>query len=575
MDHTLEYLTIGIYLTFLLGLGIYLSRINKNVSDYIRGGAQGSWWLVGASAFMSSISAYTFTANNGLAFEGGPTPLFIFLAITCGLLLAAFTTGPWTRQTRAITTLDIVRERYGPEVEQFNVYLGLFTLPIGASIQLWALSVFTRAVFGFPLIATIITLGLVVLFYSTTGGRWAVMATDFLQSLILVPMTLLIAFLCFYKLGGIGGYLELASRPDVANDFKLVNANGNFEGNKFTWKWIMAMFCVSFFREISIDTGYKYLSVKDGREARKSAFFSMLMIALGGIIFLLPGMTSRLLFSPEVAAMPMDNPTQSAYAVAAFNVLPNGLTGILVVAMFAASMSSMDTGLNANTGGIVNNLIPALRRRFGLEPLEESTRVKLCKFVTLFLGLIVIFYAVLWETAGDMDIFGAFMLLTSLIVLPMGIPFTVGLFIKHLPRWSFFFIAICGVLPNVIAFIDEKMNGHTWLFQDKLFWVIGCGLGGTLVSTLFYKTSPKDYRDKMDSFFNRIKTPINFKKEVNEDRDKFQLNLMGTTALMGGSLLALLLLVPNTLAGRLSILFLAGFVGVVGFLLRWAAKPSN
>jgi len=172
MDHRLEYLTIGIYLIGLLGLGAYLSRLNKNLSDYIRGGAQGTWWLVGSSAFMSSISAYTFTANNGLAFEGGPTPLFIFLAIAAGLLLAAIFTGPWFRQTRAITILDIVRERFGPEVEQFSVYLGLFTGPIAASIQLWALAVFTSSFFGFPLIGTIVTLGLVVLFYSTTGGRW-------------------------------------------------------------------------------------------------------------------------------------------------------------------------------------------------------------------------------------------------------------------------------------------------------------------------------------------------------------------------------------------------------------------
>ena len=572
MDHRLEYLTIGIYLVGLLGLGAYLSRFNRNLSDYIRGGAQGTWWLVGASAFMSSISAYTFTANNGLAFEGGPTPLFIFLAISAGLLVAALFTGPWFRQTRAITILDIVRERFGPEVEQFSVYLGLFTAPIAASIQLWALAVFTSSFFGFPLIGTIVTLGLVVLFYSTTGGRWAVMATDFLQSLILVPLTLLIAFLCISKFGGIGPFLEHFSMPEFANDFKLVNDDGDFPGNKFGWKWIIAMFCVSFFREISIETAHKYLSVKDGREARKSALFSMVLIACGGIIFLLPGMTSRFLFSAEVAAIPMDNPAQSAYAVAALNVLPNGLAGVLIVAMFAATMSSMDTGLNATAGGIVNNLISALRRRLGLKPLVGMEQVRLCKLVTIILGLIVITYAVLWETAGEIDIFGAFMLVTSVIALPMGFPFTIALLIKRLPRWSFFFIAGCGLLPSLIALIDQKVNGNTWLFQDKLFWIIGCSMGGTLLSMLFYNTGSQAYRDKMDAFFKRIRTPVDFEKEVKVDRDRFQFRLMGTTAILGGCILTLLLLVPNSPGGRLGILFLAGFVVGVGFLLRRAGK---
>ena len=66
MEHTLEYVTIGVYLAFLLGISIYVSRINQSVSDYVRGGGQAAWWLVGSSAFMSSISAYTFTGNGSL-----------------------------------------------------------------------------------------------------------------------------------------------------------------------------------------------------------------------------------------------------------------------------------------------------------------------------------------------------------------------------------------------------------------------------------------------------------------------------------------------------------------------------
>ena len=572
VDHTVEYLTVGVYLAVLIALGAYLSRINRNVSDYIRGGAQGTWWLVGASAFMSSISAYTFTANNGLAFEGGPTPLFIFLAIAAGLLVAAFFTGPWLRQTRALTTYDVIRERFGPEVEQFTAYLWIFTALVSASIQLWALSVFISSVFEFHLIGTIITLGLVVLVYSTTGGRWAVMATDFLQSLILVPMTLLIAFLCLHKIGGIGAFLDHFALPEVSRDFSLVNANGDFAGDKFAWKWIVAMFLVSFFNEISIGIAPKYLSVKDGREARKSALLSLVLIACGGIIFLLPGMTARFLFPAEVAAMPLENPSQSAYAVAALNVLPNGLTGVLVAAMFAATMSSMDTGLNANTGGIVNNLLPALRRRFGKTPLDERKSVALCKFVTLVLGLVIIVFAVMWETADDLDIFEAFMLVTSVIVMPMSFPFAVSLFIKQLPRWGFFFILGCGLVPSIMAEVDGHLLDNPWLFQDKLFWIMGCCTLGTLFSIPFYRRSPAAYRARMDAFFERMRTPIDFKKEIKEDRDQFQLKLMGTTALLGSLLLALLLLVPNGIGGKLSVLFLSGFVFLVGLVLRRAGR---
>lgn len=97
-------------------------------------------------------------------------------------------------------------------------------------------------------------------------------------------------------------------------------------------------------------------------------------------------------------------------------------------------------------------------------------------------------------------------------------------------------------------------------------------MGGTLLCMLFYKTSSRAYRDKMDAFFKRIRTPVDFEKEVKVNRDRFQLNIMGATAILGGCLLSLLLLVPNSPGGRLGILFLAGFVATMGFLLRRAAK---
>ncbi len=298
----------------------------------------------------------------------------------------------------------------------------------------------------------------------------------------------------------------------------------------------------------------------------------MILIACGGVIFLLPGMVSRFLFSGEVAAMQMDNPAEAAYAVAALNVLPNGLTGILVAAMMAATMSSMDTGLNANTGAIVNNLIPAIRRQLGLKPLDEVVQVNLCKFVTLILGLIIISFALLWATEGKVDIFGSFMLVQSMIVVPVSFPFAISIFIKQLPRWGFFFILGSGLLPSIIALIDEHVYGNAWLFQDRLFWVLGCGITAMLISIPFYKTSSHEYRNRIDRFFKRIRTPIDFEEEVKGNLDKFQLKFMGTTALIGGAALSLLLLVPNTLGGRIGVLFIAGFVTVVGLILRRSAK---
>ncbi len=570
MEHTLEYITIGVYLTFLLGISIYVSRINQNVSDYVRGGGQAAWWLVGSSAFMSSISAYTFTANGSLAYMAGPSAIIIYIAICCGLVISAVYIGPWIRQTEAVTFADIIRQRFGPEVEQFWVYFSFLVGPLASSVMLWALAVFCSSVFGFPLIGTILVLGLVVLFYSCTGGRWAVMATDFLQGAILVPISILIAVLCLVKFGGIGNFLEFFNKPEFASDFKFINADGEFPGSKFTIAWILAMFTMVFLKETNFEKADKYLSAKDGRSARKSAILSCVLMAIGGPVFLIPAMSARFLYQDQVAAMAIQNPAEAAHAVAAINVLPNGLTGILVVAMFAATMSSMDTGLNSVTGGIVNNLIPALRRRFRKPPIGAVAQMRLCRGITIVLGSIIITYALLFAKKPDLTIFDAYMFMNAAIIVPLGVPFAVSLFVKKLPRWSYFVIAGAGLTPSIYAYF----NGDSWTFQDRVFGVVVFSAVATLVCRLFYFTTTVEYRERIETFFTKMKTPAVSDSDELNPQDHYQLSLLGNTSLIASGFLCLLLLVPNSIGGRLSILFVCGFVFTIGILLKRVSKKK-
>ena len=218
---TIEYITLGIYLIVLMIVGGVFSRLNTNVSDFARGGAQGTWWMVGTSMFMAGISAFTFTGNASAAFSGGPTFLIIYLANCVGLALCIII-GPWFRQTRATTWADILRERFNVSVEQFTSYFALLIQPISAATQLYALSIFTSSVLHVPTPWVIVVLGLIVLFYSTTGGRWAVMATDFVQGLVLLSLTILVFFLALHKIGGVSTFFSYFSDPRFAEDFKFV-----------------------------------------------------------------------------------------------------------------------------------------------------------------------------------------------------------------------------------------------------------------------------------------------------------------------------------------------------------------
>lgn len=572
MEHQLEYVIIGVYLLFLLGIGQLFARLNRNLSDYVRGGAKGTWWMVGMSMMMAGTSTNTFVGTAGAVFQAGPTPLVVYAAgIVAGVVMGCFLAA-WFRQTRAYTVADIYKARFGPEVEQFSVYIGIVLYPISAAVMLLGLAVFCSSIFGFPITPTILGIGLVVIVYSTIGGKWAVLATDFFQGLILVPISLLVAWLCWQAVGGWDGFWSHWQAPGVAEDYRLIKEPGQFNGDRFGLRWVAVIFASMVMANLTMLNAGKFLSVKDGREAKRAAWFTLAISLLNLVVFFIPPMVARFLFADQVNAMPLKTPAESAYAVVAMNLLPNGLLGVLIVAMFAATMSSMDTGLNGMTGTIVRNLVPPLRRLLRLPELAGAAELWTCKLVTVLLGIGIMTVALLLAAIPNLELFDVFLIVSSMIGLPIGMPLFFGVFIRKLPRWSFFFIFACAMVPPIWSQIDQVVFKQPWTYQDRILGVMVAATIGMLISRVGWRWSSAAYRERVDAFFRQMRTPIDYEREVGTKRDFTQLRIMGRVSVAGGSCLSLLLFVPNPLAGRLAVLFVAGFVILIGAGLMWAAR---
>ncbi|MBS14940.1 MAG: hypothetical protein CME19_25545 [Gemmatimonadetes bacterium] len=563
-----EYITLTVYLILLLVLGAYFSRYNRDLSDFVRGGAQGTWWIVGMSMFISGISAFTFTGNASAAYEAGPTLLVIYLANVIGFALSGLFLGRWFRQTRALTLADIIRDRFGVAMEQFSAYIGVVMAPIAGSIQLWALAGFASSTFGFPLKTTIVVIGAIVVLYSTTGGKWAVMATDFVQGLIMMVITVVIAVLALDHIGGVGSFLSYFSDPQFADDFQFVKDSGQFPSDKFTWHWIIVIFVMQLYGQISLSSAGRFLVAKDGEAASRGSWFAMILMAGGSLIWFLPPMVSRFMYEAEVNAMDVDNPSNGSYAFIALKLLPDGLVGIMIAAMFAAKMSSMDTALNGQVGVIVRNVIPRLREKLGKPPLEPASEMWLCRALTVVLGAIVICYSLLWVLQKDIVLFDAYLAISSIIGIPLGFPMLAGLWVKRLWKGSYFLIIGACLLPSAYAFYDSSVNETTWTIQDRAMWILLFGCISTAICVVLSRLNNAEYEEKERVFFETMARPVNYVSEIGESFDGRQLIVMGNASLMLGGLLGLLILIPNPLSGRLICGAVAGTIALIGFLLR-------
>jgi Na+/proline symporter len=570
---SLEYFVIAAYLALMIAIGIVFKNFSKSPGDYFRGNSRGTWWIVGMSSFMAGISANTFTGNGGLAFDVGWSILFIYIANCIGLAFHVFFLAPWFRQFRATTFPEVLRARFGPMTQQVYACVWMPVFLLTAAVWLLGLAVYASTTFGLPIGLVIPVLGLVVLFYSTTGGKWAVMAADFVQGLIMMGMTILVAILCLMHFGGPGGLLDAIGGAGLDAQFTLIKPGGAYPKQLYTWEWAIAIGAIQIVNLCSLQSGAKYFAVKDGGEARRAAVLTLVLMAAGTLLWFIPPVTGRLLFADEILASGMPKPAEAAFAVVSAKFLPAGLVGMMVVAMFSATMSSMDAGLNGNAAIFVKDMLPALCRRLRRPPPGETAQLWLGRVVTMSFGVVIIVLALaMSRLKSGHGVFEIALQISAVLVLPMTLPLLLCLFIKKVPHWSAVFSIAATIVPSTLATFS---GSDYWNLQHTVFWVFVTGAAAFLLTRLFWRAADAEYRKQVDMFFATMRRPVDFAGEVGEGNDGRQLVIMGRFTLAIAAFTALLLAVPNPPAGRAAIAALSVVLAAIGALLVWSGRRKG
>ena len=576
-----EYLVIVGYLLLIIIVGLVFKKFSANTDDYFKGGSKGTWWLVGSSAFMSAFSAWTFTGAAGIAYESGFSAMFIFFGNVLGFFVNYLFMGPWLRQMRVTTFPEAIAGRFGEKTRDFYAYYEVPIRILYSAMALYGLGIFCSAVFGYDINYVIVVCGVVVLLYSATGGRWAVMATDFLQGLILVPLTLIVAYLCLDALGGVENLFMKIEEQGLTEEYSMINSATLF-GGAYTWGWASAMMAKQFIVFNSMNAAPRYFSVKDGKEAKKAALLCSVLMLVGSVIWFLPPITARLLYPDLVMAFDIAKPAEASYAVASISLLPVGLVGLIVVAILAATMSSMDTGLNTNVAILIKDIYPKISRKLSWQAKKESELLNYGRTLTWVMGFLIVLLALYFAQQDGSGIFEIMLQVGTLLSMPITIPLLLGMFIRQTPWWAALFSIACALIFSSLAYFEVPLSylgfsqaysdSFEWNFQQQFFGVMGSGTFGFLVSTLFAPNQRSAHRQMVDKFFTNMKTPIDFEKEVGEGNDLSQLIAIGRFGVAVAGFIALMLIIPNPLEGRIVILVLAVTIGVISLLMLNAGK---
>ena len=577
-----EYLVIAGYFTLIVGIGFAFKGMAKNsTSDYFRGGGRMLWWMVGSTAFMAQFSAWTFTGAAGKAYTDGFAVSLVFFANTFAYFCGWAYFSHRFRQMRVDTPTEGIKRRFGQQNETFFSWALIVFSVINAGVWLNALGVFSSAVFNADITLTIIATGLTVLFVSVLAGAWGVVASDFVQTLVVAVVSIACAIVALVQ---VGGPVEMVTQfpsdfmmgPDMNYGLLLVG----------TFVFFLAKQMITI---MNLNDSFRFLNAKDSDNARKAALLAMVLMGFGSIIWFIPPWVSAILYPNAAAAFPElgNKAADAVYLVFARNTMPIGTVGLLLAGLFAATMSSMDSSLNKNAGIFVRSIYQPLLARKN-KVIDDKHLLKVSRVVSFACGILVISVALFFKSLKELSLFDLMMSLSTMIQVPLLIPLIFGLFIKKTPNWAPWVTVALGLFISwfMMNILTPQVFAN-WLGLNELtrresvdmnlMLTIAAHLiftaGFFCSTTFFYKAEQDEHKQEREKFFVDIETPV-IADNVQDDYDRKQRDKLGSMVLLMGSGVTLMALIPNPLWGRGMFVACALVILVVGVFLKRSAKPT-
>ncbi|MCE5272066.1 hypothetical protein LLH00_12390 [bacterium] len=560
-----DYSVLVIYMALLAGIGIYFSRFMKESSDYFKAANKLNWWVAGLSSFMSAFSAWMFTGGAGIVYREGLTGM-----LTLGLPGAAIFTGYllfaklW-RRSRVTTIMEYLAQRFNLSTHQVASwsYVPVYVLYSGAA--LFALSIFVATALGLDIRLVIWGCGMVILFYTLLGGLWAVAVNDTVQFLILLPVCVLLVPLSLAAVGGPAALVHAA--PAGYFDVPTPTLPGHY---------MLAYFLLLVCGQNTNPIAQRYFSVRNEREARKVSLLCTGLFAVGIFFWAVPPMAARVLFPDLKALLALPNPDEGSYVVIALHLLPHGLMGLLVAAMFAATMSSLASIYNLLAGIVSKDIY----QRVVNPSLSDRGLLRVARITTLAIGLFVIGLSLSMVSYGQ-SVFSVMMKISSLTIAPLAIPMLLGFLYRPAPAWSCLFSFLCSAAAALVfAFCPPLSHwlqtlGPWMEFTVSTLTIIAVGVAAFLVSPLLFHTSAAE-RERIEAFHAKLDTPVDEATEMraSEVDQAAVARLIGRIAMLMGALAALFVFIPASLSDRLMCLGLGASLIVFGLLLTLGGRKA-
>lgn len=405
--HFGDYAVMLFYFCIMAGIGVYFATKQNSSEEFALGNRNVKWWAAGISMFATGASSISFMAIPAQAFRTNLVWFAPNLFAIPLFFLQAYIVYPVLRRLNLTSTYEYLERRYHPSLRFIaSGQCIMFQLLGRMSVVMLLPSLAISAVTGLDVLTSVLIMGLLTTVYTAIGGFEAVIWTDVSQGILMLLGALIMIIMAIYALPG--GFSEFIA---------IGNAHHKFEYVIWDWDYTMPIIWIfgigllmqnlAFAADQPVVQRVYATPLKDMRKL--AGMFAFCAVAIS----LLVNFAGVSIFTYFQANPNMLDPTMTNDQVIPLYIvqrLPVGLAGLIIAALFAASMSTLSSSMNSVATITCEDFY---RRVF--HHANDKERLRFMKWASVVVGLVGTATAAYMATMNIRSMFQTWNVLCALL----------------------------------------------------------------------------------------------------------------------------------------------------------------
>jgi SSS family solute:Na+ symporter len=460
---SLDLVVITAYAVGVIFIGVWSSRKQNSTEEYFVGSRGMNPLIAGISISATLLSTISYLAYPGEMIKNGPGWMWQMLHAPITFAVVGFFIIPKLMAQPITSAYQLLEERFGMGVRRAAACMFILARIFWMGLVIYTCSFAVAQLSGLPIQGVLIAVGILGTAYTVVGGIRAVMITDAIQFVVLLGGALLTIGFISYKCGGLTAWWpdwdSAALQSLQWKDVKFFSTDVQERVSIVT----VVLHGATFW--ILTATGdqvliQRFLTTRDTGAARRSFAFSLICDMFIGLSLSLTGIALCGFYLQFPETMPTAGADLTAQADKMFPhfigaVLPAGLSGLVVAALFAAAMSSLDSGISS----ISTVLMTDFASFFAQGTADDTDRLRRARFWGIIIGTIAITMSFLITVVPGKNILDMTVRVSGLLAAPMFVTFVLAFFVKNsTPAGAWAAIVVGAVMANFLAF-SETITG--------------------------------------------------------------------------------------------------------------------